>query len=873
MPDFHDTLPALNRNRHLTQTRLGLLMLVTFVIALGLTPIIRVEGQSESTPTPAASPLGMLEPQLAEAWDRLALIYADLSRQQLEQGYVNNALHLALESLAHYDQGIYRPESSRALVNALDYPLREVKYLQNEDHIDDARWNRDGSKIMTRYANRVRLWDAATHEQILMLRHIESVGGAIWNRDETQILSWGFTGFVNTWDTRTGEKLLDLANEGYVSVIGATWNRDETRILSWTAAVPNDTGQVGNDLGDIIIWDAITGEVMLKIHQEASIRSVAWSSDETRLLSWDRQANLHVWDATTGESLFNPDYYAEGAAWSQDSSRILGYGDENNAVIWDAVTGERLVTFQHEGQVTGAGWSADHTHILTWSSDMMVRVWDARSGEIVLEHRHDVRIRGAAWNSDESWLVSWSDDGFVRIRSTNGNVESQYIEYDVPVMATEWSADGTRLLVWLSDNSVHLWDTVNAQEIGMIRHPRRVEGIDWHPDGQTFMTHASESLLQFWAETTFVPTFRIDHGAKNIGAVWLQDTPFVIFWTESGEVWQTDVTTGESTNLLRLEDFPKIWLVRLSPDGSRFFTAHRNNMLYVWDTTTQEQVAALMHDEMTVIEAAWNADGTRLLSWSDADRNNCCWLWDIETQTPIVKISLLDDIRLANWSHNGQRIVAFENNEIFVLSAVTGELIHTFGHEDFVGGATWSADDSKILSWGRDFAVRVWDSESGQNILTMRHDPYQQVYSAKWNADETLILSASDDRTARIWDAQTGELRVTMRHDEDAWVVGAAWNSDETLVLTWSYPQMVNIWDAATGIELFNFPHPPDVQDARWSPDDKRVITWSSRNIFRSWSVDLYDYIALAEARLLRPLNNEERQRFFLPTYTPTTTP
>lgn len=84
---------------------------------------------------------------------------------------------------------------------------------------------------------------------------------------------------------------------------------------------------------------------------------------------------------------------------------------------------------------------------------------------------------------------------------------------------------------------------------------------------------------------------------------------------------------------------------------------------------------------------------------------------------------------------------------------------------------------------------------------------------------------------------------------------------------------MVNVWDATTGIELFNFPHLPNIQDAAWSSDDTRVITWSSQNIFRSWSVDLYDYIALAEARLLRPMSNQERQQFFLPTYTPSPPP
>jgi len=102
---------------------------------------------------------GAAEANLRAARDSQALFTADLSRQQLEEGHYQNALLLANESVTHYDEGIYHPESMTALVKALDAPAQEVLHVRNDETIVGAAWNADETRLLTWSAdNTARVW-------------------------------------------------------------------------------------------------------------------------------------------------------------------------------------------------------------------------------------------------------------------------------------------------------------------------------------------------------------------------------------------------------------------------------------------------------------------------------------------------------------------------------------------------------------------------------------------------------------------------------------------------------------------------------------------------------------------------------------------
>ncbi len=116
------------------------------------------------------------EANLLQAWDIQSLFLSDLSRQQLEDGSPQNALLLALESLEHYPD-IVNVESNNTLLYALANPVQEVAYLRHEGYVYGALWNGDESRILSwSQDNTVRVWDAGETSltfgaELLTLRH------------------------------------------------------------------------------------------------------------------------------------------------------------------------------------------------------------------------------------------------------------------------------------------------------------------------------------------------------------------------------------------------------------------------------------------------------------------------------------------------------------------------------------------------------------------------------------------------------------------------------------------------------------------------------------------------------------------------------
>jgi WD40 repeat protein len=96
-----------------------------------------------------------------------------------------------------------------------------------------------------------------------------------------------------------------------------------------------------------------------------------------------------------------------------------------------------------------------------------------------------------------------------------------------------------------------------------------------------------------------------------------------------------------------------------------------------------------------------------------------------------------------------------------VWDAQTGQELFTFGHTDQVLHAAWSSDGTRIVTTGRDKTAKMWDADTGTELLTLSgHTGW--VEHAAWNPDDTRIVTASADKTAKVWDAQISEELLTL---------------------------------------------------------------------------------------------------------------
>jgi hypothetical protein len=128
----------------------------------------------------------------------------------------------------------------------------------------------------------------------------------------------------------------------------------------------------------------------------------------------------------------------------------------------------------------------------------------------------------------------------------------------------------------------------------------------------------------------------------------------------------------------------------------------------LWDTV-DGRVIAQTSEMLSVLNAAFSPDGTRLVT--TAERDDVARLWD-----------------------------AADGREIAVLKGHTGAVLR----------AAFSPDGALVVTASEDKTARLWDAANGHEIAVLKgHTGY--VWHAAFSPDGTRLVTASTDGTARIW--------------------------------------------------------------------------------------------------------------------------
>ncbi|CAO2839820.1 unnamed protein product [Amaranthus hypochondriacus] len=192
-----------------------------------------------------------------------------------------------------------------------------------------------------------------------------------------------------------------------------------------------------------VIWKVVedgtfTVKHVLKSHQKA-VSFVAWSPDDTMLLTCGNLENVKLWDVETGmckRTFGDPNFIVSSCAWFSDSKRLVcGSSDpEMGICMWDCEGNE-------------------------------LRVW--RGARIP-------KVLDLAVTSDGDYLISVFSDKDIRILNLVTNAE-RVVSEEHPITSISLSADGKFFIVNLNSQEIHMWDVV-----GDLKEPLKYTGHRQH---------------------------------------------------------------------------------------------------------------------------------------------------------------------------------------------------------------------------------------------------------------------------------------------------------------------------------------------------------------------------------------------------------
>ncbi|MEU9139952.1 AAA family ATPase [Streptomyces sp. NPDC048404] len=510
------------------------------------------------------------------------------------------------------------------------------------------------------------------------------------------------------------------------------------------------------------------------------------------IVTWERALRSAMGDLCLTRTLTGHEQGIWGVAWSPDDSRVVTGSKDGSVRVWDVDSGTCVARFDHgkdrrsdnPGWVRSVAWSPRGDLIASTATDETARLWSPA----------DHREVGLIPLPDRPWSVRFDSSGeHLLVACADGNAYVHAIR--------GLSRDPVRVFANVAQGKpVRLWDADLSADGRLVACAREDGEVEVHAvDGSRILPHPrspSEEPRSTVRSVRFSPdTRRLATGdqANNVRIRRLG---------------------GDSILLQGHRD--QVRRVNWSPRGLRLATASADETVRIWSTNTGAEgtLLTLRQHEQGVCDVAWSHEGDRLASVSDDGRAR---IWKTGSDPRAEVLTSVDNLTaMARCSRTGRLVLGTDQSLGTDRPALArcgppgadanGTVPYRL-HRPGLASLAWSPDGTRLLAGSLDGTVSILsvaEDEAGPELRLRQKphvlsDAHDGVHDAQWSSDGAYIAVVSRDRTwlPRVYDREgrllDGERRGSGWTTHQSFLRAVAWHPTRTLFAVAGQDNMVTL--------------------------------------------------------------------------------